>query len=602
MRKLYSLWILPALGFLLLTGLTSCGENTGVNNVEQNIPASNADTQLGQFMDEYYTWIMVNYPENATYFGYEGQNDRWTDQSVAAIEKRQTDVKDFQNRLHAINRVDLSEKARIDYDLLSNDFTETIEGFVFPGELMPISQMEGVQQDLASIMAMMRPARIDDYQDIFKRLQAIPVLVDQTIVLMQEGLDRNLTPPRITLRDVAGQIEAQITDDPLTNPLLIAFTQYPDDVEEQQQQQLTDQAVAIYNDTIKPAYIRLLDYWQQSYYPNTVEETGIGALANGKAWYEYNARVRTTTRLSPDEIHTIGQSEVRRIRAQMEQIIIDTEFEGDFKAFGEFLKTDDQFFHNSADALLREYRDIAKRADAELPRLFGTLPRLPYGVSPIPDYAEKSQTTAYYQPGSSKAGRAGIFFANKYDLRSRPRWEMEALTLHEAVPGHHLQLAIADELENQHPLRSVMFYTAFIEGWGLYSESLGEEMGFYNDPYSKFGQLSYEMWRAIRLVVDTGMHYKGWSREEAIAFFMQNSPKPRHDIVVEIDRYLIWPGQALAYKIGELKIKELRQFARTTLGEKFNIRIFHDRVLENGAVPLSVLEEQIKRWVSAGGG
>ena len=283
----------------------------------------------------------------------------------------------------------------------------------------------------------------------------------------------------------------------------------------------------------------------------------------------------------------------------MEHIIQQTGFKGNFAEFCNFLRTDPKFFYENADDLVHEYRDIAKRADAELPRLFGTLPRNTYGVMPVPDHAAKSQTTAYYQPGSLKAGRAGIFFANTFALDMRPRWEMEALTLHEAVPGHHLQISIAQELNNLHPLRRYAQYTAFVEGWGLYAESLGTEMGLYEDPYSKFGQLTYEMWRAVRLVIDTGIHHKGWSRVQAIEYFRNNTAKSQHDIEVEVDRYIVWPGQALAYKIGELKLRALRNYAREKLGDDFNIRDFHDHVLEAGALPLDILEGRIHHWVDS---
>jgi len=290
---------------------------------------------------------------------------------------------------------------------------------------------------------------------------------------------------------------------------------------------------------------------------------------------------------------------VKRIRAQMDEVIASTRFEGTFGDFVDFLRTDARFFFERPEDLLVAYRDICKRADPVLPRLFGTLPRLPYGVVPVPAYAEKSQTTAYYEPGSPAAGRPGNFFANTYDLKARPKWEMEALSLHEAVPGHHLQIALAQEMPDMPEFRKNSFYTAYVEGWGLYAESLGNEMGFYQDPYSRFGQLTYEMWRAIRLVVDTGMHALGWTREQAIGFFVENAGKAEHDIVVEIDRYIVWPGQALAYKIGELKIQELRRRARERLGDRFDIRAFHDQVLGAGAVPLDVLEARIEAWIKA---
>jgi len=322
-------------------------------------------------------------------------------------------------------------------------------------------------------------------------------------------------------------------------------------------------------------------------------------LPNGKAWYAFRARTSTTTDMTPQQIHELGLAEVKRIRAEMDQVIKGTGFKGTFEEFCHFLRTDPKFYYSDADSLLRGYRDICKRADPELAHLFGKLPRLPYGVKEVPAFAEKSQTTAYYQPGSPSAGRPGWYFANTYALETRPKWEMEALSLHESVPGHHLQIAIAQELENAPEFRKHGGYTAFVEGWGLYSESLGTEMGFYKDPYMKFGQLTYEIWRAIRLVVDTGMHSMGWSRQQAIDYFIANSSKNEHDITVEIDRYIVWPGQALAYKIGELKLKELRAYAARELGEKFDVREFHDQVLGSGALPMDVLEKRIKDWVAS---
>jgi uncharacterized protein (DUF885 family) len=325
----------------------------------------------------------------------------------------------------------------------------------------------------------------------------------------------------------------------------------------------------------------------------------MSALPDGEAWYAYNVRQQTTTELTPEEIHAIGLAEVERIRGEMVAIMARTGFEGDLPAFFEFLRTDPQFFFTDKAELLAAYRDIAKRADPQLIKVFGQLPRTPYGVEPVPSYAEQSQTTAYYMPGSMEAGRPGTFYANTYALDTRPKWEMEALTLHEGVPGHHFQIAIQQELEDMAWFRRFGGYTAYIEGWGLYSESLGVEMGFYTDPYSKFGQLTYEMWRAIRLVVDTGMHALGWTRQQAIDYFKANTGKSEHDIVVEVDRYIVVPGQALAYKIGELKIKELRARAQQRLGEGFDLRAFHDHLLGQGSLPLTVLEQRMDDWIAS---
>jgi uncharacterized protein (DUF885 family) len=333
--------------------------------------------------------------------------------------------------------------------------------------------------------------------------------------------------------------------------------------------------------------------------PRTRERIAATALPDGEAWYAWSVRSHTTTRLTPQQIHATGLAEVKRIRVQMGALMEQTGFAGTLPEFFTFLRTDKRFYYTDARELLRGYRDICKRIDAKLPGLFGTLPRLPYGVAEVPAFAAPSTTTAYYQPGSPQAGRAGLFFANTYRLETRPTWEMEALSAHESVPGHHLQIARAQELEGLPRFRTELGITAFVEGWGLYSESLGPALGLYEDPYSRFGQLTYEMWRAVRLVVDTGMHAYGWSRQQAIDYFLQNAGKQEHDITVEIDRYIVWPGQALAYKIGELKIKELRARAEAALGERFDVRAFHDVVLGSGAVPLAVLERNVDAWIAA---
>jgi uncharacterized protein (DUF885 family) len=362
---------------------------------------------------------------------------------------------------------------------------------------------------------------------------------------------------------------------------------------------LRNKAEKILKQNVLPALGKLHDFISAKYIPGARESIAATAMPNGKAWYAYNVRTLTTTSLTPQEIHELGLREVKRIRAEMDKVIIESGFKGTFDEFLVFLRKDSQFYYKTADELLRAYRDIAKRADPELIKLFGKLPRLPYGVKAIPSFSEKSQTTAYYEPGSLPAGRPGFFCANTYALDTRPKWEMEALTLHEAVPGHHLQISLSQEMEEAPEFRKYGSYTAFVEGWGLYAESLGPELGFYKDPYMKFGQLTYEMWRAIRLVVDTGMHSMGWTRQQAIDYFLENAGKNEHDITVEVDRYIVWPGQALAYKIGQLKILELRKTAQRKLGDRFDIRKFHDVVLGSGSLPLDILEAQVNEWIAA---
>ncbi len=566
----------------------------GTNAAEQS-----AAERLEAFIDFYYDYAMNEYPAWATFLGVPGDHHRWADDSLEAVARRESDDVRALGVLKTIPRTELEGDDRLNYDLLMERLVSWVDGHRFPGEYLVIDQMGGVQQSVARTLAMMPGRSVADYEDILSRLDGVPLLVENALIRLAKGLETGVTPPRVTLRDVPQQVRNQLADDPMASPMLKAFTRFPDPIAAAEQERLRTAAATIYTEKIVPAFEKLHDYLVETYIPGARESIAMSDLPDGREWYAHNARQETTTDLTPEEIHEIGKREVARIRGEMMAVMEEVGFEGTFEEFFDYLRTDPKFYFDDKEALLATYRDIAKRADHELVTLFGHLPRLPYGVVPVPEYAEKSQTTAYYEPGSLEAGRAGKFFANTYDLKSRPKWEMEALTLHEAVPGHHLQIAIQQELEDLPWFRRFGQYGAYTEGWGLYSESLGEAMGFYQDPYAKFGRLTYEMWRAIRLVVDTGMHALGWSRQQAIDYFMENAGKAEHDITVEVDRYIVWPAQALSYKIGELKIKELRAMAESELGESFDVREFHDTVLGSGAVPLRVLEANVREWVNA---
>ena len=555
-------------------------------------------TRLHELFRVNWDYVMTEYPEFATYVGYAGQNARWTDNSLQAIERRKQELQQPLGVVKAIRRDRLSSADRLNYDLFRRGLEERIEGARFKDEFLAITQLGGVQQDVGQLLAQMRTASVQDYEDILARLNGVPALVDQTLVLLGKGLEAGITPPRVTLRDVPDQIRGVTPDDPMASPLLRPFAQFPPSVPASERERLTQAARDAYTQRVAPAYRKLYDYVVGTYLPKTRESIGMRELPDGAAWYAYRVRQFTTTSLSPDQIHALGLREVKRIRAQMDSVIASVGFKGSFADFARFLRTDPQFFYDDSASLVRAYRDIAKRADPGLIKLFGKLPRLPYGVTTIPSFMAKSQTTAYYQGGSLQAGRPGYFFVNTYDLKSRPKWEMEALSLHEAVPGHHLQIALAQELDALPEFRRYGGYTAFVEGWGLYAEGLGPELGMYQDPYSKFGQLTYEMWRAVRLVLDTGIHAMGWTREQALQFFKDNAPKAEQDITVEVDRYIAWPGQALAYKIGQLKFRELRDSAAAAFGPRFDIRAYHDEVLRNGALPLDLLEQDVREWIA----
>ncbi len=557
------------------------------------------DERLKEIFDFQWKYIMTTYPEFASWVGYPGQNHRWTDISLEAIALRKRELECPLIMIKGINRSKLKKSDQLAYDLFKRQAEEELEAARFPGDYLAVDQLGGVHQDVARMFAMMSRESEKDYSDLMARLKSTARVVESTQILLQKGLEAKVTQPKVVLRDVPGQVDAMIPVDPLASPLLMPFKEFPSTFNSGKASVLRSEAVKVFEAEIRPAFQKYRKFLTEVYIPNARESVSWKDLPNGEAWYAFKARQSTTTTLQPEQIHDIGQKEVKRIRGEMEKLIKDVSFKGDMQAFAKFLQTDKQFYFSNAEDLLRTYRDIAKRADPELIKLFGKLPRLPYGVKAVPEYAQKSQPAAYYESGSVEAGRAGYFFANTYDLPSRPKWEMQALTLHEAVPGHHLQIALAQEVESGPEFRKHQDFTAFTEGWGLYAESLGYEMGFYKDPFSRYGQLSMEMWRALRLVVDTGLHHLGWSRQQAIDFMKQNIPKPEHDIVVEVDRYIVWGGQALAYKIGQLKLRELRERSTRELGTNFDVRQFHDLVLGSGAVPLDVLERRVEEWISS---
>ncbi len=563
------------------------------------------------YLDEDWKRWMVEYPELATAAGFPGQNRRWSDDSPAGIEARKKHLHESAAALKTFSRDSLPRAEQLNYDLYSDLLSTAEEGLQYGDDplpfrnvvpqnnWMPINQMSGVQQGAAETISTMPNRSVADYDDILARLEALPPYVEQQQALMEEGLKRGYTPPKLTLRDVPKQIADLISADPTASALLEPFQSFPVEIPEQERTRLTNRVKGIYLARLVSAFQKLHDYIVSSYLPACRESIAATALPKGPEAYAFHVRWQTTTNLTPQQIHEIGLSEVKRIRTEMDKVIASTNFKGTFHEFTEFLRNDPRFYFEKPDDLVNGYRIIAKKIDPELAHLFGKLPRLPYGVTPIPDFKAPSQTTAYYQAGAPSVGRPGYYFVNTYNLHARPKWEMEALSLHESVPGHHLQISLAQELENEPEFRKHVGYSAFVEGWALYCESLGEELGMYKDPYSKFGQLSYEMWRAVRLVVDTGMHAQGWTRDQAIQFFKENTGKTDQDITVEVDRYIVWPGQALAYKLGQLKIRELRTQAAKRQGTKFNVRAFHDAVLENGAVPLNVLNAHMESWMEA---
>ncbi|HEX8489483.1 MAG TPA: DUF885 domain-containing protein, partial [Chthoniobacterales bacterium] len=495
------------------------------------------------------------------------------------------------------DRAKLSATDQLNYDLFQKDLETDIEGAKFRTYLMPITQRGGLQT-LDELGERLRFETVKDFEDWIARLRAFPVLMDQSIALMQEGAREKVIWPKIVLERVPAQIDKQLVSKPEESPFFKPFTKFPDAISAADRERLSKAAQEAITAGVLPSFEKLKKYFVEEYLPAAPEQIGVWQMPQGAEFYAHLTRRFTTTDLTPQQIHDKGLSEVARIKGEMEGIREKVGFNGTLPEFFTKLRTDPQFFYKTPEELLEAYRAMSKRIDPNLVKVFKTLPRMPYGVTPIPDKIAPDTTTAYYNQPAADGSRAGVYFVNLYKPETRPKWEMMALSLHEAVPGHHLQIALAQELGDIPKFRRYGGFTAYVEGWGLYAESLGQDMGLYDDPYSKFGQLTYEMWRAVRLVVDTGMHQMKWDRQRAIDFFMENAPKAENDIVNEIDRYISMPGQALAYKIGELKLKELRERARQQIGEGFDVREFHDAVLLSGAVPLDVLERNVKTWLA----
>jgi uncharacterized protein (DUF885 family) len=556
----------------------------------------NAGKTLNDFFESEWNYEMEQNPARASSMGDRRWNDRWGDRSLEATRQREEHTAAALVRLAKIDRTQLSPADRLNYGLFKKDLEIDIQGAKFRAYLMPINQRGG-PQTLDELGDRLRFETVKDYEDWVARLRAFPVLMEQEIALMREGVRSHVMWPKIVLNRVPAQIDKQLVSKPEESPFFKPLTKLPAAISSADRERLTKAASEAIAAGVLPAFQKLKKYFVDEYLPAAFDQVGVWQMPQGSEFYAHLTRQHTTTTLTPQQIHEKGLSEVARIHGEMEAILAKVGFKGTLPEFFTKLRTDPQFFYKTPEELLEAYRALAKRIDPNLVKVFKTLPRTPYGVTPIPDKIAPDTTTAYYNQPAADGSRAGLYFVNLYKPETRPKWEMMALSLHESVPGHHLQIALAQELGDIPKFRRYGGYTAFVEGWGLYAESLGEEMGLYDDPYAKFGQLTYEMWRAVRLVVDTGMHQMKWDRQRAINFFKENAPKSENDIVNEIDRYISMPGQALAYKIGELKIKELRERARHELGANFDIREFHDAVLLSGAVPLDILEGNIDAWI-----
>ena len=565
------------------------------------LTANPDSARLKQLFDLHWTTLLRESPDFAILVGQPDLDGRWADLSPEGLERGRRIVRSELEALSSIDRSRLTPSEQVDHDLLRRGLELQIEGERFePGT--PIGPMHGIDLDLVELMPYMPARTVHDFEVILTRLRGFPKAVDQTIAQLGRGLALGITPPKVTLRNVPDRVASLIVDDPWQSPVLEPFKAIPDSIPAADRERLRTEAARVFTGQVAPAVRKLHDYLAGTYVPGARETIAVSGLPDGKARYAFLLRTYTTTRLTPDEIHELGLSEVRRIRGEMDKVIASiasrSGFQGGFDDFTRFLRTDPRFFYDRPEDLVTGYRDIAKRIDPGLIRLFGRLPRLPYGVKVLEGDGAKSAPSGYYNSGVIASGLPGWFLVNAYDLESRPKWAMEALTLHESVPGHHLQYAIAQEQEDLPEWRKWDVYPAFAEGWALYAESLGTELGLYKDPYSDFGRLINEIWRAIRLVADTGIHSRGWTRQQAIDYYKANSAKSEHEIEVEVDRIIVSPGTVPVYKLGELKIRELRSYAERELGTRFDIRAFHDHLLGHGQLPLDLLETSVKAWVA----
>jgi uncharacterized protein (DUF885 family) len=563
------------------------------------LAAKSANAPLVKLFDQTWQEDLADDPIGATAAGDMRYNDKWPDMTPLAIDARQKKNYSRLQSLAKINREKLEKADQLNYDLFQREIKTRIGEYQFKPWMFSITPLGGPQ--LISETAEFAPFNtVKDYDNWIARLNTSGAFVDQWIALLTQGTTERLTQPRAVINKVLDQLKGQITADAESSPFYAPFKKMPDSIPAADKARLLAAGKTAVETVATPAMQRLDKFFREVYLPASRDTVGIWDIPGGDQYYRNRMALYTTIdNPDPARIHNIGLEEVKRIRAEMEKTLEGINFLGTLDQFLQFMRSDPRFYYKTSDELLAAYTKTARGIEPQLPKLFGRLPKTSFGIRPIPDASAPSTTTAYYQPPSMDGKRQGNYYVNLYKPETRPTWEVEVLTAHESVPGHHLQIALSYEMTGVPEFRRNASYTAFVEGWALYSEQLGYDLGLYKDDFSKMGQLNYDMWRAVRLVVDTGMHSFKWTRDQAIYYFVQNTGKNRQDIENEIDRYISWPGQALSYKMGQLKIQALRAEAEKALGDRFDIRAFHDQILGNGALPLSVLETETRAWIAA---
>jgi len=558
---------------------------------------------LHALFDEQFERDLEMNPVSATFIGDYRYNDRMANSNSPEYMAMATAMDDeFLARLLEIDRAQLGYQDQLSYDLFKINREQSLEGNQFPSELQPINQFYSIANFFAQLGSgtSAHPFKtVKDYEDFLSRADDYSIIVDQLIANMKQGMQQGVTQPRILMQKLLPQVNAHIVDDPKDSNFYTPVTNMPEDFSDEDRLRLTAAYEDKISNTIIPSYQRISNFLGDEYIDNARDTVGLYAQPNGENWYAYLVRLYTTTDMTPDEIHQIGLDEVSRIHEEMLGVMEEVGFDGDLKEFFEFVNTDDQFFFDEAEELIQGYRDMSDHITELSKDLFDVMPKTAFEVRRTEPYREASAAKGSYQSGTPDGSRPGIFYANAYNIKARGKWAMESLFLHEAIPGHHFQIMIQRENEDLPGFRRFGGFTAYSEGWGLYAESLGKELGVYTDPYQYFGGLNAELWRSIRLVVDTGLHAKQWSRQEVLDYMFANSAVAEVRAVAEAERFMAIPGQALAYKVGQLKIREIRDKAEAALGDKFNVKDFHTEVLKDGAMPLSMLEAKIDRWVTS---
>jgi uncharacterized protein (DUF885 family) len=596
----------PALVAIALL-LAACGDKpeplVAADTVVEEAEGSDATAALHALFDEHFERSLEMNPLRATFIGDNRYNDRLANTgSVEYREKEEALDREFLERLLAIDREQLGYRDRLSYDIFRLDREESLEGNQYPGHLQPINQFRNMMNYFVQLGsgASAQPFKtVEDYENFLSRADDFVVNVDQMIANMKQGMQEGIVQPRILMEKVIPQLESQIVDDVSESAFYKPVAKMPEDFSDADR----DRLAAAFEDKIAtaiiPAYVRMKNFIGDEYLSAARDTVGLYALPDGRDWYAYSVRTITTTDLTPDEIHQIGLDEVARIHGEMQGVMDEVGFDGTLEEFFEFVNTDPQFFFDEPEQLIQGYRDMAGYINKLAENLFEIFPKTGFEVRRVEPFREQSASGGSYMAGTPDGSRPGIFYANAYDLSARPSWAMESLYLHEAIPGHHFQIMIQRENEDLPRFRRFGRVTAFSEGWGLYAESLGREIGVYTDPYQYFGGLNAELWRSIRLVVDTGIHAKGWTRQQVLDYMYANSAVAEARAVSEAERFMAWPGQALAYKVGQLKIRQIRDDAEARLGARFDVRAFHTEVLKDGAMPLSMLEAKVDRWVES---